>query len=182
MRFTAKARFLAAFLIGTALLPGAASAQLWPNETSPGGDLMATSGRQFDRIRAVTPAPLPLAEVPVASVGGVPTAGWTPPPLPQQATPPAPARRSAARSRGRGTAVAAPRIAPGTVVARRPVTGARNARLQNDEAMQRRLAAREAELDRLRRRLDDDRNRYDSQRANTALRSTPQPASPALTR
>uniref|UniRef100_UPI00135B5E0E hypothetical protein n=1 Tax=Roseomonas sp. 18066 TaxID=2681412 RepID=UPI00135B5E0E len=81
MRFPARAFFLMAMLASPVLLPGGAAAQMWPNETSPGGDMMAGSARQFDRIRPVTPAPVPLEQAPVPAVGGVPTAGWTPPPL-----------------------------------------------------------------------------------------------------
>ncbi|ONG54957.1 hypothetical protein BKE38_09480 [Pseudoroseomonas deserti] len=172
MRFPARAFFLISLLASPVLLSGGAAAQMWPNETSPGGDMMAGSARQFDRIRPVIPAPM-TQELPVApTVAGVPTAAWTPPPLPQEAAPARPGRRAA----GRG---ATPRRA---AVARRSGEGSRNTRLRSDEAAQRRFTAREAEIERLRSRLESDRNRYDSQRANTAIRSAPQPASPALTR
>uniref|UniRef100_UPI00135C7549 hypothetical protein n=1 Tax=Roseomonas sp. 18066 TaxID=2681412 RepID=UPI00135C7549 len=84
-------------------------------------------------------------------------------------------RRAAAARR-----TAAPRRA--TVARRSTGEGARNTQLRSDAVAQRRFTAREAELERLRTRLESDRNRYDSQRANTAIRSAPQPSSPALTR
>ncbi|WP_419898478.1 hypothetical protein [Roseomonas sp. USHLN139] len=154
------------------LSPGQAVAQMWPNETGPGGDMMAGSTRQFDRIRPVIPAPM-TQEVPLApTVAGVPTAAWTPPPLPaQQAVPARPGRRATGRA-----------TTPRRATATRRSEGGRNARLRSDEAAQRRFSAREAEIERLRSRLESDRNRYDSQRANTAIRSAPQPASPPLTR
>ncbi|WBV43084.1 hypothetical protein [Pseudoroseomonas cervicalis] len=151
------------------LLPGLALAQSWPNETGQGGDLMGYSGLQFDRIRAPEPVPpaaalppplgLPAPRAMAPATPGV--QGWTPPPLPSQAQ-----RQAAPPAR-----------------ARRPAQARRHPPRRSDEAAtQRSLERREAEIQRLQQRLMDDRQRFESQRANTALRSAPQPASPPITR
>ncbi|MCQ4159384.1 hypothetical protein NON00_05540 [Roseomonas sp. GC11] len=160
MRFPARAPLLTLLLTLLALPAPPAAAQMWPNETGPGGDLLGNSGRQFDRIRPVEPArPATATGLPPLTLPGQQPAmapAWTPPPLP---------REEATRA---------------TTTRRRAVRRAAPRRL-TDEQWQRSFTRREQEIERLRQRLDDDRQRYDSQRAGTALRSTPQPASPAIT-
>jgi hypothetical protein len=155
-----------ALLTCFALSPMAATAQIWPNETGPGGDLYASSSRQFDRIRAqpqavvqTGPAALPMGQAPV------PMLDWTPPP----ATPPAPARAAPRRT------VRAPARRP--VPARQPTpeTPAPATPVVNTQEWERSLAERERNLEALRRRLDEDRRLYE------ARRTTPATGAPAGT-
>ncbi|KAA2213837.1 hypothetical protein [Teichococcus oryzae] len=142
-------RFLAC-LIAAALLPGfvaPALAQSWPNETGPAGDLLTSSGRQFDRLRQAAPGPRPggfaAPDRPV-----VPMLDWAPP----VAQPPAPAPRR----------VATPRRAPAAAPApASPAAATPTASTRND--WERSLAERERELEALRRRLEEDRRLFGAQ-------------------
>lgn len=138
-------------LAAALLLPGGARAQSWPNETGQGGDLMGYSSRQFDRIRAPEPVP-PAAALPPplglpaprAMAPATPTVqGWTPPPLPTQ--------RQAQPQRASRAATAP----------RRPTTPRRS-----EATAQRDFERREAEIQRLQQRLQEDRRRFESQRAS----------------
>ncbi|MFC4168849.1 hypothetical protein, partial [Teichococcus aestuarii] len=79
------------------LLPSApALAQMWPNEVGLGGDIMAGSGRQFDRLRQAAPAApapafaAPAPASPFASPAAIPP-GRAPIPMLDWAAPPLPA-------------------------------------------------------------------------------------------
>jgi hypothetical protein len=154
-----------ALLFCFALSPMAATAQIWPNETGPGGDLFASSSRQFDRIRAqpqpvVQPAPvaLPMGQA------AVPMLDWAPPP----ATPPAPARAAPRRT------ARAPvrRPAPAPVRQPAPEPQAPATPVVNAQEWERSLSERERNLEALRRRLDEDRRLYEARRATPAGMTT----------
>ncbi|HWX47013.1 MAG TPA: hypothetical protein VNZ61_03040 [Roseomonas sp.] len=122
------------------LMASPALAQMWPNETGPGGDLFGTSARQFDRLQQAAPQPLGLpsaaAEPPRATI---PMLDWTPPPP------------------------AAPQPAPKRQVRRRsPVPQA-----TDRQAWERRLNERERELEAQRQRLEEERRRFEAQRTTT---------------
>jgi hypothetical protein len=146
-----------ALLFCFALSPIAATAQIWPNETGLGGDLFASSSRQFDRIRAqpqavVQPGPvaLPMGQAPV------PMLDWTPPP----ATAPA---RTAPRRTAR-----APVRRPAPTRQAAPEAPAPATPVVNTQEWERSLAERERNLEALRRRLDEDRRLYEARRTTPA--------------
>lgn len=162
-----------ALLTCCALAPLSARAQYWPNETGLGGDLFASSSRQFDRLRAppqpVLPAPLvapaspamPMARAPV------PMLDWSPAPA---AAPRAPARATTRRPTRR-TASAAPRrtTAPAATETTGPTTTV------NVQEWERRLSERERNLEALQRQLQEDRRFLQSQRGSASVLSAPVP-------
>jgi hypothetical protein len=161
-----------ALLTCFALSPIAAMAQIWPNETGPGGDLFASSSRQFDRIRAqpqavVQPGPvaLPMRQAPV------PMLDWAPPP----ATPPSPARAAPRRT------ARAPVRRPTPVRQAAPEAPAPATPVVNTQEWERSLAERERNLEALRRRLDEDRRLYEARRTTPSpspITGSPAPATP----
>jgi len=147
-----------AFLLIAALFPASASAQLWPNETGPGRDLFGTSGAQFERLRQSAPLPTPgfepgpLGPSSLPGRASIPMLDWTPPPAPQAAPQRSTARRAAPRPAPRPAAEPARQAAP----APQPASG----------GWERSLAERERELEGLRQRLNEDRRRFEAQRAS----------------
>lgn len=161
MRFAARA-----FLLIAALFPASAPAQIWPNETGPGGDLFGTSGQQFDRLRQSAPSTAPGfgAELPAQSSfpgrASIPILEWTPPPAPQAQ--PQRSTRGATPRPARRVAAPAPPSAPAT-------------QQTDDRAWERSLAERERELEALRQRLNEDRRRFEAARAPAPAARPAQP-------
>lgn len=164
-------RCAAAFLFMMAALPPAAQAQLWPNETGPGGDLFHSSSRQFDRFWQAAPPSAGWDNPPAARPGTtarapVPMLDWTPPPLPE-AQPQRRQARPRARPRVRSVAASTVPAQPTTT----PPGGL------TDQELERNLATRERELESLRQRVDADRRQLEARRAATGNRTTtPAPA------
>lgn len=157
------------------LLPAApALAQMWPNDTGPGGDMMRASSRQFDRLRQAAPTPSPMAAQPYAAQpyvaqpgpgaaaippgqAQIPLLDWAPPPLPAATARPAAPRRAAPR-RASTPPASAPTPAAAT------------------QDWERTLNERERELETLRRRLEEDRRRFEAQRVTSRAPAMPQAA------
>ncbi|MDJ0388073.1 hypothetical protein QMO56_08095 [Roseomonas sp. E05] len=137
-------RLAARIFVFLTLLAPPALAQTWPNETGPGGDLFRNSSRQFERLWQAAPQSGGLPEArpglprPVAQPV-VPMLDWTPPP---PAAPKRPPRRR-------------PATAPAARAASQPAPSRQD--------WERTLAERERELESLRRRLDEDRRRFEAQ-------------------
>ncbi len=156
------------------LLAMPAAAQHW-NDTGPGKDLMTSTGVDFDAFRQRLPAAQPSfsAAAPATGLGQqqargpIPILDWVPPP-------PVPVTPTTTRRRSSSTAYAAPRrtsrraVEPVSSMDPQPLTPSVQPVSAGSE-VERSLAERERELDRLRRILEEDRLRY-QQRQQPQLR------------
>jgi hypothetical protein len=151
-------RRLIALALPLGLLAAPAQAQHW-NDTGPGRDLLSSTITDFDSFRQRTPQ----AQSFGAATGGVaqqarqpiPILDWVPPP--RQVRSSAPRRQAAQRRVVRRSPEPVMReAAPLPASAPMPVS--------RTDSVERSLADRERELDRLRRILEEDRLRYQQAR------------------
>ncbi|MCI0756748.1 hypothetical protein [Teichococcus vastitatis] len=181
MRFAA---FLTTAALLFSLIPhGPALAQGWPNDTGPGGDLLTSSGRQFDRLRQAAPQ-AESGGFAAAGRAAIPMLDWVPPapsafvpapePAPRRTVRRAAAPRAAAISAApaatpRPASVPAPAAGPPAApVAAAAISATAAGTGTGSRDWERSLAEREKELDALRRRLEEDRRRFETQRPATA--------------
>jgi hypothetical protein len=140
------------------LLAQPAAAQHW-NDSGPGRDLMSSTAQEFDSFRQrmpaqprFTPTTPGVPATAAAPRGPIPILDWVPPP-------PVPA----AQPRRTGTSTVRRQRAPAPPAAQEPVfrdPAPQPALSASTADMERSLAERERELDRLRRILEEDRLRY----------------------